>query len=61
MSVVGVEQSCLEFCIIFLDITHHSILKQRIAVVHLYTKRVEGIDYFGGIGDNSLFAVRKFG
>src|SRR5690606_10726204 len=60
MTVFRIKLSCLEFDIVFLDISYHGILQKIIPVIHLYTQGIKRIYNLVIIGYNSILGIGQF-
>ena len=61
MPLLRVQFPLDEFFIILLDIPGAGFLQQIVPVIHLNTKRIQGIDHFLGIGNDGFILTRQFG
>ncbi len=57
VAFLGIEAALLEFGIIFLDVAHACFLQQVVAVVHLLTEALEGLNDLVDVGDDGFFSV----
>ncbi len=60
MSMLWIESTFFEFCIILLDVSYMGFFKKFVTGIHLYGKRIKGIDDFLGVGDDGLFGIGQF-
>ncbi len=56
-----VELAADKFLVVLLDVANHGILQQLVAVVHFDTQRIQRVNDLGGIRNDGLVRVRKFG
>ena len=61
VSALRIETTSDELGVVFLDVAALRLFEQVVAVVHLHGERIEGLLHLLDVGDDGVFALRKFG